>query len=233
MLCRKGFSDNQIRDEPSRTETVSYQTLMMKKLVLISLVILAIFAAAQAYVSKDVAKTEQQPYDVLWENDGVEARFYPQAIMATVQSTASEYKNASNQNFRVLAGYIFGGNEEKKSIAMTSPVHMSFNETGSEMSFVMPSKMAEVDLPEPNDRGIKFHQSKEKYVVALRFGGWADDEKIDKNTRLLLKALETMGVEPKSSPWFMGYNPPYQLINRRNEVAVEVSKEAVERIKML
>lgn len=205
----------------------------MKKLILISLVILAIFAAAQAYVSRDVAKTEQQPYDVLWENDGIEARFYPQAIMATVQSSVNEYKNASNQNFRVLAGYIFGGNQESKSIAMTSPVHMAFDGSGSEMSFVMPSNMDMDNLPKPNDRGISFKKSKEKYVVALRFGGWANDEKIDKNTKLLLKALETMKVEPESSPWYMGYYPPYQLINRRNEVAVEVSKEAAERIKQL
>jgi len=70
-------------------------------------------------------------------------------------------------------------------------------------------------------------------VVALRFGGWSDDEKIKQNSDLLMKALETMGIEPQSAPWYMGYNPPFQLVNRRNEIAVEVSAADMERIKML
>lgn len=205
----------------------------MKYLLITIGVILLIFTAAQAYISNDLAKTEQQAYEVIWKNDLLEARYYPKAVMATVTGSSSDYKSSSNQHFRVLAGYIFGGNEEKKSIAMTSPVHMSFDGSGSEMSFVMPADMSLEDLPKPNDRGIKFSESSEKYVVAIRFGGWSDDEKIKANTELLLKALETMGIEPKSSPWYMGYNPPFQLINRRNEIAVEVSKEDIEIIKLL
>ena len=205
----------------------------MKYLLITIGVILLIFTAAQAYISNDLAKTEQQAYEVIWKNDLLEARYYPKAVMATVTGSSSDYKSSSNQHFRVLAGYIFGGNEEKKSIAMTSPVHMSFDGSGSEMSFVMPANMSLEDLPKPNDRGIKFSESSEKYVVAIRFGGWSDDEKIKANTELLLKALETMGIEPKSSPWYMGYNPPFQLINRRNEIAVEVSKEDIEIIKLL
>lgn len=205
----------------------------MKYLSITVVAILLIFTAAQAYISNDLAKTEQQAYEVIWKNDILEARYYPKAVMATVSGSEADYKSSSNQHFRVLAGYIFGGNEEKESIAMTSPVHMSFDESGSEMSFVMPSEMELADLPKPNDRGIKFSESEEKYVVAVRFGGWSDDEKIKENTNLLLKALETMGIEPKSAPWYMGYNPPFQLVNRRNEIAVEVSADDVEIIKML
>jgi len=192
-----------------------------------------IFTATQAYVVNDLAKTEQQTYDVIWKNDIIEARYYPKAVMATVSGSSSDYKSSSNQHFRVLAGYIFGGNEDSQSIPMTSPVHMTLDEKGSEMSFVMPSNMALDGLPKPNDRGIKFSESGEKYVVALRFGGWSDDEKIKQNSDLLMKALETMGIEPQSAPWYMGYNPPFQLVNRRNEIAVEVSAADMERIKML
>ncbi|MCB0756643.1 MAG: heme-binding protein, partial [Flavobacteriales bacterium] len=69
--------------------------------------------------------------------------------------------------------------------------------------------------------------------VAVRFGGWADDQKIKENTEFLMKTLETMNIEPVSAPWYMGYNPPFQLVNRRNEVAVEVSAADMEIIKML
>jgi hypothetical protein len=205
----------------------------MKYLVISTAVILLLFTAAQAYISNDLAKTEEQTYELIWKNETLEARYYPSALLATVQGSSTQYKSTANQHFRVLAGYIFGGNKEGESIAMTSPVHMSFNESGSSMSFVMPAGLEMESLPKPNDRGISFSESGEKYVVAVRFGGWADDEKIEKNTKLLLSALETMGIEPKSSPWYMGYNPPFQIINRRNEVAVEISAEDIEIIKML
>lgn len=205
----------------------------MKYILITAGVLLLIFTAAQAYISNDLAKTEEQAYELIWKNDQIEARYYPSALLATVHGSASEYRSSANQHFRVLAGYIFGGNQEGQSIAMTSPVHMTFGEQGSSMSFVMPSSMEMEKLPTPNDRGISFSESSEKYVVAVRFGGWADDEKIEANTNLLIKALETMGIEPKSSPWYMGYNPPFQLVNRRNEVAVEISVEDIEIIKML
>jgi hypothetical protein len=205
----------------------------MKYLLITLAVLLVIFTAAQAYIAHDLAKTEEQAYEVLWKSNGLEARYYPNALLATVHGSSNEYRSTANQHFRVLAGYIFGGNDRSQSIAMTSPVHMSFGEGGSTMSFVMPSSMKKEDLPKPNDRGITFEESGEKYVVAVRFGGWADDEKIEKNKQLLLKMLETLGISPKSAPWYMGYNPPFQLINRRNEIAVEVSAEDMEIIKML
>lgn len=205
----------------------------MKYLIIIIPAVLLIFTAAQAYISNDLAKTEQQAYEVLWKNDRLEARYYPKALLATVKGSQTEYRSTANQHFRVLAGYIFGGNQEAKSIAMTSPVHMYFDESGSSMSFVMPSTMKKVDLPAPNDSGISFEESGEKYVVAVRFGGWADDQKIKENTEFLMKTLETMNIEPVSAPWYMGYNPPFQLVNRRNEVAVEVSAADMEIIKML
>lgn len=205
----------------------------MKYLLITVAVVLLIFSAAQAYITRDVAKTEEQSFELIWKNEILEARYYPSALLATVYGSSNEYRSTANRHFRVLAGYIFGGNQEGQSIAMTSPVHMSFGDSGSSMSFVMPSNMKRENLPTPNDRGISFEESGEKYVVAIRFGGWADDEKIEKNTKLLLNALETMGIEPKSAPWYMGYNPPFQLVNRRNEIAVEVSAADIEIIKML
>lgn len=205
----------------------------MKYLLTIIAVAIAVFALAQAYISNDLAKTEEQVYDLLWKNDRLEARYYPKALLATVKSSQMEYRTSANRHFRVLAGYIFGGNEKGESIAMTSPVHMSFDDAGTSMSFVMPSSMAQEDLPTPNDKGITIQEAGEKYVVAVRFGGWANDKKIHKHMEFLLNALETMKVEPLSEPWYMGYNPPFQVLNRRNEVSVEVSASDIEIIRML
>ncbi len=201
-------------------------------LIIIAVVLIAI-TVAQAYITKDLAKTELQPYEVIWSNGELEARFYPKAIMATVTDSDASYRGSSNQNFRVLAGYIFGGNEEEQSISMTSPVHMSVDESGSQMSFVMPGDMSIESLPKPNDSGVKFSESEEKYVVAIQFGGWADDQKIAKIAQLLVDSLKAKGLEISSEPWFLGYNPPFQMINRRNEVAVQISKGQLELLNSL
>jgi hypothetical protein len=199
----------------------------MKTILVIVSVILAAFTVSQAYINKGVAETEEQPYDVIWNDGELEVRFYPKAVMATVNNSTSIYKNSSNQNFRVLAGYIFGANEEQKSIAMTSPVHMSFGKSGSRMSFVMPRGMSTESLPKPNDRGVKLSETNEMYVVAIRFGGWADDEKIAKYAQRLIDLLSDQGLVIESEPWYLGYNPPYQLVNRRNEVAAKLTKEQI------
>lgn len=205
----------------------------MKYLILVGALLALVFTVAQAYVLNDLKKTEEQSYSVVWKNDQIEARFYPEAVLATVSSPATTYRSSSNRNFRVLAGYIFGGNEDNQSIPMTSPVHMSFENGTSEMSFVMPASMNLESLPKPNTEGISFSKSKEMYAVAIRFSGWADDEKIEEHTNRLLKALDILGIQPKSSPWFMGYNPPYQVVNRRNEVAVEISKKDLQLLEAL
>ena len=117
------------------------------------------FTVAQAYISEDLAKTEEQPYEVIWSEGELEARFYPKAVMATVKDSNASYRGSSNQKFRVLAGYIFGGNKENQSIPMTSPVHMTFGDSGSQMSFVMPNNRSLEILPKPNDSSVTISES--------------------------------------------------------------------------
>lgn len=200
---------------------------MILRIILIIVAIVGVgLLVAQAYMNRSVADTEQQPYNVIAERDGLETRFYPEAVLATVRSATSGYKAASNRHFRVLAGYIFGGNEAQQSIAMTTPVHMKFDASGSEMSFVMPSDLSIEKLPRPNDSSVSFEQIGSRYVAAVTFSGWADDERIKTFTVELLQKAAASGLIVKGQPWFMAYNPPFQLTNRRNEVAVEIEQPA-------
>jgi effector-binding domain-containing protein len=68
-----------------------------------------------------VSRVENTPYSVIESKKEYEVRLYPAHIVAqtTVKGT---YKEALNQGFRIIAGYIFGGNTKKESIAMTTPV---------------------------------------------------------------------------------------------------------------
>jgi len=166
---------------------------------------------------------EKQKYRQVQSEEEYEIRHYPSAMMATVSSSAKSYRQISTPGFRTLAGFIFGGNESNTKIAMTAPVHMDINDSTSTMSFVMPSKYDEQSLPSPNDSRVKLEKSQAEYVAVLKFGGYANDEKISRYTEKLKKALETKGISYSGNFRFLGYNPPYQFIGRKNEIIVSVN----------
>ena len=84
------------------------------KIMIYGLVLLApLFVGFQIYTTVSTSNTEIRPYDVLHGEESFEIRYYPPVNMATVV-TKGDFDNR-NGNFGVLAGYIFGGNEEKRS----------------------------------------------------------------------------------------------------------------------
>ena len=170
-------------------------------------------------------KTEVRKYTVIHSDSEFEIRFYPAATLATIYSEAKSYKELSSPGFRKLAGYIFGGNESETKISMTSPVQMDINDSISEMSFVMPSEFNTDNLPKPNDSKVIIHKTGDEYVAAIRFGGFASDEKITLYSKKLEELLDQKGIVHIGNFRFLGYNPPFQLVGRRNEIVVSVRWE--------
>jgi len=187
--------------------------------ILLLLLLMFIFQACALFSSNG---TEQQAYQVVRRGKDFEVRYYPEATMATVTAGASTYKDLGNSGFRKLAGYIFGGNQEGMSIAMTAPVHMDMSDTGSTMSFVMPQGMTPDNLPKPNDPGVHISTTKPEYVAAIRFGGYASDKDIQKYAAKLEVLLQEQGIKHSGHFRFLGYNAPYQFLCRRNEVIVAI-----------
>jgi len=165
---------------------------------------------------------EKQEYRLVQSEKEYEIRYYPSAMKATICSPAKSYRQLSTPGFRALAGFIFGGNESNTRIAMTSPVHMDINDGQSAMSFVMPSKYDEQSLPRPRDSRVHLEKSQPEYVAVLRFGGYANDAKIARYSDKLRKALEKQGISYSGNFRFLGYNPPYQFLGRKNEIIVSV-----------
>ncbi|KIA90503.1 SOUL family heme-binding protein [Kaistella jeonii] len=192
----------------------------MKTFIILLIAITVLFFGTQIYFI--MAKTETQPYEVLKKENDFEIRKYPPATMATVSMNAKSYKELSSSGFRTLASFIFGGNQSKKSIAMTSPVRMDINDSQSSMSFVMPSEYTKDNLPKPDNSAIKIETTAEEYVAAIEFGGYANDEDIKKYAAQLKKSLEAKNIEYFGNFRFLGYNAPYQLLNRKNEIIVSV-----------
>ena len=174
---------------------------------------------------KFLNKTERQKYELIEKREGFEIRFYPKAILATVESPSKEYMQESNSNFRRLANYIFGGNKSSNQIAMTAPVHMNKNEKGSSMSFVMPSNYKMEDLPQPLDKDVKLHYSEEGYYAVVKFGGYANSKDIRKKESELSELLKKSGVDTIGNFSYLGYNAPWDFINRENEVLIKIKFE--------
>ncbi len=173
-----------------------------------------------------MAKTPQQPYKEIATLGDLEFRYYPEAIMATVKNNDTTLQGSSGKNFRVLAGYIFGGNASNEKIEMTAPVHMAFEKGTSSMSFVMPQGYSLNSLPIPSGSNIELHKSDEEYVAVIRFGGYASDDKIKTKQDELNDLLKKQGIEHNNNFRYLGYNAPWDFLFRRNEIVVGISKDA-------
>lgn len=167
-------------------------------------------------------KTEEQKYSLVRKYDDFEIRFYPSATIATINSDAKTYRDLSGPGFQKLAGYIFGGNEANMKIAMTTPVQMDINDSVSTMSFVMPSAYSKENLPKPNDPDIKIKSSQDEYVAVIGFGGYASDKDLKLYSEKLQILLKDNGITSFGNYRFLGYNSPFQLFGRRNEIIVAV-----------
>lgn len=187
------------------------------------------------YVS---SRAETAAYSVVESRDGYEVRLYPEHIVARTVVTGS-YNKALNEGFRIIAGYIFGGNTKKEriamttpvveqsesseSIAMTTPVTATIQGTSHTISFGMPRSYTRATLPTPDDARIEIATIPEKKVAALRFSWVRTDTHVRAKKQQLLHMLARDGSTTVGEPYYAGYNapwtPPWMT---RNEVLIEI-----------
>ena len=195
----------------------------MKSVIIVILILLLMMFIFQACALFSSGGTEQQPYQSIRRGKDFEVRYYPEATMATVTAGASTYKELGSSGFRKLAGYIFGGNQQNQQIAMTAPVHMEMTDTASSMSFVMPARYSKDQLPAPVNPEVVIKSVPAEYVAVISFGGFASDSKINRYSERLRRALEKQGIQYTGNFRYLGYNPPFQVIGRRNEIMVHIA----------
>ena len=178
-----------------------------------------VFVAA-LFVSTTSA-IEEPTYSLVtsWESPDIEIRDYDSRILATTRMTEGQ-----NSGFRVLAGYIFGGNENEQEIAMTAPVQRTMpGEQEAEMAFVVPRAYSMEELPTPDDSRVEFREVPAYRAAVIRFSGWVNDKKAERYWQTLIAFLEEQGIQPVGDPTLNQYNPPWTPpFMRRNEIIVAV-----------
>ena len=162
---------------------------------------------------------EEPGFEIIKQYKHFEIRSYSDTIQARVHTPGDGWPNSSG-GFRRIAGYIFGRNERKQSIAMTAPVHMWKTEEGSMMAFTMPSEHELDDLPAPNDSGIELLPIEGRVFAALRFSGFSGHSKRDRLISKLQRLLEKEGIVVAGEPILAVYDNPTTTLPflRRNEI---------------
>jgi len=153
-------------------------------------------------------------------------RRYGPTVQARVQ-TAGQDGGAASGGFRRVAGYIFGGNSERTSIAMTAPVHM-WEEGGSGwLAFTMPSAYALETFPQPSDVGVLLHPTSTSTVAVARFSGRTTPKKTARVEKVLRAAMMREGYAARGPPVLAVYENPWTTLPfmRRNELHIEVDQD--------
>ncbi len=176
--------------------------------------------------------------------DGIEVRRYQPMLLAETTVTTTDHRRAGNDAFRVLATYIFGDNQGRREIAMTSPVEQRrarggteiamtapveqrASESGWTVSFMMPSEWQRETLPLPNDVRVVIRELPERRIAAIRFSGTWSARVFAAREAELVDAVTRAGLVMVGEPWTARYDPPWTpWFMRRNEILVELEAGA-------
>ena len=203
---------------------------MLYKILLALIAIIVLWTAFSYFFERNI---EQPSYTVLEERDGYEIRKYDPYLVAQVELSNLPYREALNEGFNILAGYIFGNNVQKEEFAMTAPVFVGEAEmlamnapvfvSPQTMSFVMPSEYTLETLPTPQDKRISFVEVPERTVAALTFSWWRIEERVLNKEDLLKRYLMRDDIAITGKTEYAGYNAPFTApwLNR-NEILIEI-----------
>ena len=213
----------------------------MKKLLEMSIalsvsILIGLFATTYAMA------TEEPKFDLIEKTGDFELRSYMPMIVAEtfVEGSLSE---ASNAGFRLIAGYIFGGNKSRQGsspekiamtapvtleqspqkIAMTAPVVVESKGDRWRVHFIMPAGYTLNSLPIPNDPRVSLREVPAQKTAVIVFSGWAGEDKVKDKTVALFDWIKSKGLEGTTPPQLARYNPPWTLpFLRRNEILINI-----------
>lgn len=157
-------------------------------------------------------------YTVVKTIENIEIRDYKESINASYYSK----ENKNNNNFRNLAAYIFGENSENKSIQMTSPVTMKLY-GNKEMIFRMPEEYSLENLPKADNPLIVFFEEPSCKKAAISYKGYSNNKIEQKKITELKQILLENNIQHTNEFEVLVYQSPYKILNRRNEITVNIT----------
>jgi hypothetical protein len=171
---------------------------------------------------------EEPPFTTVSREGDFEIRDYP-ALVAAEVTVAGDQSEAASRGFRLLAGYIFGGNGRRQTIAMTAPVAQTPTPgAGSKawiVRFTMPKAYALGALPPPNDPRVRLTALSPARLAVIRFSGLATRANVAARTVQLTAFIKARHLTAAGPASLAQYDPPWTpWFMRRNEVMLPVRR---------
>ena len=164
-------------------------------------------------------RLEKPEYTVLQTFQGIEIRSYPPFQVAQTQTEKG--KEGLYRGFRLVAGYIFGGNQEERSMSMTAPVIQENTDSNMNVAFFMSKE--EKSLPTPNNHNVVVTEMNWGTMAALSFSGAGSQERFVEKEKKLRAALVEKGWKTEENAIYAQYNSPSAFpLLRKNEVLIQV-----------
>ena len=175
------------------------------------------------FLSMAATETLKTPeYILIKKNGKIEIREYSEYVIAKT-SVENADLNIDGNMFRVLANYIFGGNERSQSIPMTAPVITKKENSSYDMIFFMLDAKNSEELPIPNSSKISIEKMKIGKTVSITFGMWATDKRVDYYKDKLDKYVVNNNLEINSPMMIAQYNSPWAVPPfRKNELIYRI-----------
>ena len=171
---------------------------------------------------------------------GLEIREYPAQLWVSVDVEGTQFDVAQNKGFDILFDYISGENEGSVTIDMTTPV-LTFVQPGDgpncaslfTVSFYVPYQYQTAEgPPKPTNEDVYVNSIGPLTVAVDEFSGYALEPEILSRTAKLSTTVENAdGLSMDKTEefvdkwWEAGYDPPFRVTNRHNEVWVPVIVE--------
>lgn len=169
----------------------------------------------------------QNPKFTAAENQGedYEIRTYHATNWVSTSLSGTDWDAAMSTGFHRLFKYIGGTNQNKVKVEMTAPVSCRVVpgagpacESQFTVSFYIPEEHQSAP-PQPTDPDV-FIENRKAFTAYVRtFGGFANEQSKRDELLKLLESLKRDGAEYVDQPFYVaGYDSPFKLTNRRNEV---------------
>eukprot|EP00486_Rosalina_sp_Unknown_P005503 CAMPEP_0201568060 /NCGR_PEP_ID=MMETSP0190_2-20130828/8912_1 /ASSEMBLY_ACC=CAM_ASM_000263 /TAXON_ID=37353 /ORGANISM="Rosalina sp." /LENGTH=205 /DNA_ID=CAMNT_0047988765 /DNA_START=92 /DNA_END=709 /DNA_ORIENTATION=- len=158
----------------------------------------------------------------------VDMRKYPAQLWVSTNITDEDFNDALNTGFNRLFEYINGSNEAGMSIDMTAPVLDYIISDGRKevyvVSFYVPYAYQPPNKapPKPSNPTVYIETKPEITVGVIAFDGFENPREDQVEEDKVCKVLSKDGIQYDENDWFFaGYDPPFRVTGRHNEVWVQ------------
>ena len=171
---------------------------------------------------------ENPKYTILEKNNHFQIRKYDEMTIAKITSVGERYEGL-RKGFIPLARYIGAKDRKGPKISMTAPVMQQKKGYNNwEISFFMPSKFKESQLPISKNDKIEITTISSSILAVITFNGIANKELLEKKLSKLIKGIQEINYKkiPETEPIYSYYNDPSTPgFLRKNEIMIPVEAE--------